>query len=230
MENDFINVIKNAIEITHKYSTGNPDNNLFTKCDENVFNIVGMSGIRTRIMYNNICSKVNEWSEKYLNKSINYLEIGAHRGSSTIASLYKNPNIKATIIDNWSEFGNCQHILEENLRNYANENETQLINEDSFYLKTELKFKPYQVYLYDGCHKTESHKKGITDFVKYLDNLSVVMVDDYSWKQVKDGTLQGFDEINNTHDLLYSHIIDDDNNKIGFWNGIGIFVIRKKND
>lgn len=228
MENDFINEIKNAIYNTHKYNIRNMNNNLLTNCDENVFNIIGMSGRKTRILYNNICNKVNEWYEKNYHKSINYLEIGAHRGSSTIASLYKNPNIKATIIDNWSEFGNCQHILENNLRNYANENEIQLINEDSFFLQTDLKFKPYQVYLYDGCHKTESHKKGIIDFVKYLDNLSVIIVDDYSWKQVKDGTLQGLNEINNTHELIYSNIIEDENNKLEFWNGVGIFAVRKK--
>jgi len=230
MEQELIKVIESAIENTHNWNRTNDKNmrELFTKCDDNVFSITGMSGKNTRIIYNNICNNVNNWYLKYKNKPINYLEIGAHRGSSTIAALYKNSNVNATIIDNWSEFGNCQAELQDNLKKYAPENNIQLINENSFELTTELMYKPYQLYLYDGCHKTHSHKKGITDFVKYLDDLSVVLVDDYSWAQVKTGTLNGLDEIKTTHELIYTHIIEDDNNKVGFWNGLGIFILKKK--
>jgi hypothetical protein len=53
----------------------------------------GMSGNKTRHLYNNICS---------LNGA-NYLEIGTWKGSSFISTFYEN-HINSIVIDNWDEF------------------------------------------------------------------------------------------------------------------------------
>ena len=62
-----------------------------SKLSADILSMEGMSGTKTRHLYNNICSL----------SGANYLEIGVFRGSTFCSAIYGN-NIKATGIDNWS--------------------------------------------------------------------------------------------------------------------------------
>ncbi len=56
-----------------------------SKINNDVINVEGMTGIKTRHLYNNICSY-----KKSNNEKLKYLEIGTWKGSSLISALYKN--------------------------------------------------------------------------------------------------------------------------------------------
>jgi len=189
-----------------------------------LYNLNGMTGRKTRHFYNNLCSLPDS----------RYLEIGAWLGSSSISSLFMNPHCRATIIDNWSEFnGNPEHFIQ-NVKTHIPYNATyQLINEDCFNLSYPLP-RSYNLYLYDGAHDVLSQKKGITEFIKYLDPISIVVIDDWNYPPAQQGTWEGFEEsrvkilykkeILLTHDG--SHTPYDKAN-VDYWNGMAVFVVEK---
>ena len=185
-----------------------------SKCSSQVLNIQGMSGIMTRHLYNNICSLSN----------INYLEIGCNRGSSTISALYKNDMAKATIIDNWSEFGGPKVEFENNVSEFLPNHNITILHEDSFNLQTTITDKFY-IYLYDGHHSVDSHKNAITHFWNNLSDHCIIMVDDYNWDMAKEGTLKGLEEVN--ANIIYMKHVSIPDGQYGFWNGCGIFLIDK---
>jgi hypothetical protein len=79
--------------IEHCRSSVDNSNNNISKLTSDILSMDGMSGNKTRHLYNNICSLNNA----------NYLEIGTWKGSSFISAFYKN-EINPIVIDNWVEF------------------------------------------------------------------------------------------------------------------------------
>lgn len=186
-------------------------------CTLQILSIPGMCGETTRHLYNNICSL----------KDYNLLEIGCWKGASTIAAAYNNNSLKATIIDDWSEFGGPRFEFTKNISKYIPNHPLQIINEDCFRLKSTLQFSLYNIFIYDGPHNINDHENAITSFWKYLSNICIIVVDDWKWNDVKQGTLNGLKKVN-------AHIVRQwelkepiKENKRGVWNGCCIFLINK---
>lgn len=204
-----------------------------SKCTSEILKVDGMCGLTTRHLYNNICSIFTEGvlDQQNKEKEYSYLEIGCWKGASTIASLYKN-NLNATVIDNWTEFGGCKFDFVKNISKYLDENSVkkiQIINQDCFRLKekTVLNYSPYSFFLYDGPHSVQEHCKSIVDFWKYLDDICIIIIDDWNWDAVRNGTYKGFDLVNAK--ILHKWELYEpmEQNKLGLWNGCCIFVIHK---
>lgn len=207
-----------------------------SNCNQNILNIDGMCGIITRHLYNNICSIYNTSSKSSKEimdppNNYSYLEIGCWKGASTIASLYEN-NLNATIIDNWSEFGGCKFDFVKTISKYLDENkqqQIQIINQDCFHLKqdTIFDYSPYIIFLYDGPHQEKDHFRSIVDFWKYLDDTCIIIIDDWNWIDVRNGTYRGFDFVKAK--ILYKWELFEPihENKNGLWNGCCIFLIQK---
>jgi hypothetical protein len=79
--------------INHAKSSVDNANDNISKLTPEILSMDGMSGNKTRHLYNNICSLNNA----------NYLEIGTWKGSSFISAFYNN-EINPIVIDNWAEF------------------------------------------------------------------------------------------------------------------------------
>ena len=109
----------------------------------------------------------------------------------------------------------------------STDNDIQILNEDSFSLKTELKYKPYDIYLYDGDHSIESHEKAITEYFDYLAKYSIIIIDDWCWEQVRTGTFDGFQKVHNNIKNMYKVELIKDLGNTGYWNGCCIFLIEK---
>lgn len=215
-----------------------------SNCNQNILNIDGMCGIITRHLYNNICSIYNKNSKSSKEigdlqnntststSTYSYLEIGCWKGASTIASLYEN-DLNATVIDNWSEFGGCKFDFVKNISKYLHENKQQnsiqIINQDCFHLKQDTIFyySPYTIFLYDGPHQETDHFKSIVNFWKYLDDTCIIIIDDWNWIDVRNGTYRGLNSVK--ANILYKwELFEPTNeNKNGLWNGCCIFLIRK---
>lgn len=215
-ELDFlINHAENAYENSEKR---------ISKLTDEILSIEGMSGEKTRHLYNNICDLDNA----------NYLEIGTYKGSSFISSIYKN-NINSIAIDNWSEFDGPKDEFINNVNNFCPNQKFNFIEKDSFSISESDINKYYNsvdIYLYDGCHKYESHKMAITHFSKFLSKYSIILVDDWrddnNWERVQRGTYDGIKESGLViHKKIEKITFQESTGRSEYWNGFGLFICEK---
>lgn len=187
-------------------------------CDD-IINMDGMSGSMTRHFYNNICSI----------EDCRYLEIGVWHGSSSVSAIYKN-KISSVFIDNWSLFDGNKKVFTDNIKKYNTENSfCNVIEGDCF--DVDLDNLPiFNVYLYDGPHEYEHQYNAIKYFLPKLEDNCIVLIDDWNWKEVQDGTLNAFKDLNVDVKYNYQITTDQPHSELGknnWWNGIGIFIIGK---
>lgn len=201
-----------------RYSLENAANGC-SKLNEEILEFEGLSGFKTRHFYNNICSMDN----------CRYLEIGTWHGSSSISAMYKN-NLNGIFIDNYSLFEGNKDIFLETVEKYKSNSTYRLLDEDCW--KVNLAgLQTINTYLYDGPHEYKDHYNSIKYYYPLLEENCIVMIDDWNWEDVRNGTLDAFKDLNTNIKFKYEIITEqphyDYDGKIGWWNGIGIFVIGK---
>jgi hypothetical protein len=215
--------LEQLIEHTEQ-SLLNSDANV-SKLTQQILNLEGYSGNKTRHFYNNICSL----------EDANYLEVGTWKGSSFISAIYKN-KIKPVAVDNWSEFNGPKEEFFSNVSKFAPESKYDFIEKDSFQINRSdfpESINEIDIYLYDGCHTYDCQKNGITHFYEFFSKYFIIMVDDWrdddSWKQVLKGTWDG---INEKGIIVHKHYertsFQERTGRQDYWNGIGIFICEKK--
>lgn len=194
-----------------------------SKCTPEIIAMEGMSGSRTRHLYNNICS---------IPDTI-YLEVGTWKGSSFISAMFRNESAYGFCVDNWCEFGGPREECISSFSHYLNIENMTVLDMDCWNVNAEhLKHKPITVYLYDGAHTYHDQKRAITHFAPFLSDIAIIMVDDWTcdWVDVKRGTMDGIAEAG-LH-VLYSNEIPKTTENYhqggdSFWNGCGVFVVSK---
>ena len=197
-----------------------------SKINNEILEMYGMTGIKTRHFYNNLLSI----------KDSRYLEVGTWAGSSVCSAMFGNES-KVVCIDNWSEFGgeDIKEIFLEYFDEYKGNNDATFIEDDCF----NVKFgddKRFNIYLYDGGHAYEEHYKAVSQFLEYLDDVFIFIVDDWNWLKVRNGTMDALKD-SNLEVVWKREIILTENDehtplaeaKLNWWNGIAVFVIKKKN-
>jgi asparagine synthetase A len=93
----------------------------------------------------------------------------------------------------------------------------------------------FNIYMYDGNHTNESHYNALLHFYNCLDDTFIFIVDDWNWKEVRDGTLRSIEKLNLKN--LYSKEIrttnDDTHPAWGsqeqqrWHNGIYVSILQK---
>ncbi len=81
------------------------------------------------------------------------------------------------------------------------------------------------MYLYDGGHSSENHIKAITYFWESLSDECVIIIDDWCHHHIREATFKSFSE-KNAH-IIYMKEIQNPSGPYGFWDGCGIFIIKK---
>jgi hypothetical protein len=207
-------------------------NNAFDKAEQNhskvtqdILNMEGMTGKKTRHFYNNLLNM----------EDARYLEIGTWKGSSVCSAMCGN-HAKVVCIDNWSEFGGPKQEFLRNFNAYKGDNDASFIEQDCYTVNT-ADLPKFNIYLYDGEHSEHNHYKALLHYYNCLDDTFIFVVDDWNWKQVRDGTLNSLKTLKLT--ITYSREIrttwDNSHPPQGSpqqqaWHN-GIFVaILKKND
>ena len=206
-------------------SVENSNNNI-SKLTSEILSIDGMSGNKTRHLYNNICS---------LNGA-NYLEIGTWKGSSFISALYGN-DINSIAIDNWVEFNGPKDEFISNVDKFCPDRKFKFIEKDCFKIADdEIKsvYDSIDIYLFDGAHDYESQRKAITYYKHLFSKYVIIIIDDFrsdtpAWANVKKGTYDGIEESG----LVIHHKIEiithqESSGPSEYWNGFGLFVCEKK--
>jgi hypothetical protein len=192
---------------------------------QEILNYKGMSGKKTRHLYNNILNTENA----------KYLEIGTWYGSSSISAIYKN-DLNALFIDNWSQFGGDKNIFQDAIEKYiTKDSNCMLLESDCWKVNLKKIRNDFNIYLYDGGHTEEDHFQALNYYYNNLDDQFIFMVDDWCWGDVRDGTWRAIDTLNLKvrfcHEILLSP--EEHENfpkhlgKDNWWNGIAIFVLEK---
>src|SRR6476620_5399994 len=190
-----------------------------SKLDDYILTMEGMSGIKTRHFYNNVVDFPDS----------RYLEVGVYKGSSFCSAIFGN-NIKATAIDNWSQFGDAKEEFHKNLEKCRGNNyDITVIEHDCFDVVPA--YHKFNVYMYDGGHSQEDHYKSLTHFYPCLEDQFIFIVDDWNWSQVRFGVLKAIVDLK--LDIIWQNSIFTSQNdetkedKEGYWNGITCILLKK---
>jgi hypothetical protein len=89
--------------------------------------------------------------------------------------------------------------------------------------------------MYDGNHTKDSHYKALIHYYNCLDDMFVFIVDDWNWKQVRDGTYDSFKrlKISVMYEREIKTTLDDSHPPLGsekqqqWHNGIYVAILNK---
>ena len=196
-----------------------------SKINDEILKLEGYTGSKTRHFYNNLLNI----------DDARYLEIGMWKGSSLSAAMFQNDAI-ITCIDNYSEFGGIanREILHNNIIKYMGNNKVQLIEDDCFNVNTSI-IEKKNIYLYDGNHSYESHYKALVHYLDILDDMFILVIDDWNWETVRKGTRDAI-ELLNLKVLFEKEIMVEYNDTYTYeenayknwWNGMYVGILEKK--
>lgn len=226
-------LVKHVIESFNRAQT------YTTNLPREVFDMEGYSGMKTRILYNELCSL------KLPDRKTEYFEVGSWKGSTAIASLVNNSHVHGTCIDNWSQFDGPKDEFLGNLKRFGVE--PDVIEADFFSWDPSVLSNKIDIYLYDGPHDYEQHYEGIRHIWPMLNDNSIIIVDDWNWTRVREATLKALSdldanvvqkfEIQHTSDGSHTPLFAGNDITTGkrcvgpawteFWNGCAVFVIKK---
>jgi len=211
------NIYKTLVETAFQ----NAENNI-SKITNDIIAMEGMSGTKTRHFYNNLLTLENA----------RYLEIGTWKGSSVCSAMCGN-KAKIISIDNWSEFGGPKSEFLVNFEKFKGENDATFIENDCFNVDV-LSLPKFNIYMYDGNHTNDSHYKALLHYYNCLDDVFIFIVDDWNWKDVRDGTFNSIKNLNLK--ILYEKEIRltwDNSHTLQplaqdtWWNGIYVAILQK---
>jgi hypothetical protein len=192
--------------------------------DPGVLKIPGMSGLKYRRFINNLVRSLEDAS---------YMEVGSWTGS-TLCSAISGNRVRAVAIDNWSQFGGPKEVFLENLRKFKTPEVDLTVIEDDFRNVNFKSIMKHCIYLFDGPHTSQDQYDGIALAKSALLPCFVLIVDDWNWRAVRDGTLESLTALNMS--VLYSvevrTTLDDSHaaiaNELSDWhNGYFIAVIQQ---
>jgi hypothetical protein len=190
-------------------------------CD-GILQIDGMSGKKTRHFYNNLLNM----------EDARYLEIGTWTGSSVCSAMCGN-KARVVCIDNWSEFGGPKDEFLKNFNTYKGENDVTFIEQDCYTVDIS-QLPKFNIYMFDGNHTKDSHYKALIHYYNCLDDIFVFIVDDWNWKDVRDGTHESLKQLK--LEILYEkeiRLTDDESHtpqdiaRESWWNGIYVAILQK---
>jgi hypothetical protein len=184
--------------------------------DDYVKNIEGMTGVKTRHLYNNIVGM----------PGARYLEIGTWKGSSVCAAMMNN-QAKVLCVDDWSQFSGPKDEFLLNFNQCKGKNDASFMEADCFQIDVN-NIGKYNIYMYDGDHTYDAHYRALSHFIDCLDNTFIFIIDDWNWGDVRGGTLNSIKDLNLKilwNKEIFTPIPEAANHD--WWNGISVFLLEK---
>ncbi|HTE72480.1 MAG TPA: class I SAM-dependent methyltransferase [Actinomycetes bacterium] len=122
-----------------------------------------------------------------------YLEVGSYRGRSVVGAMLDHPGRQAVAIESFAEFGvdpvQARIAVENTLREFGVDDRVRLVVGDAFRrLDRSSVPAPVGVYFYDGAHSRVAQYLGLALAEPLFAERSLVLVDDWSWPQVRSAT------------------------------------------
>jgi len=193
-----------------------------SKITNDIIAMRGLTGTKTRHFYNNLLNR----------EDARYLEIGTWKGSSVCSAMCNN-NATVVCIDNWSEFQGPKSEFLINFEKFKGNNNARFIENDCF--KIDVSTLPkFNIFMYDGNHTTESHYKALLHYYNCLDDIFIFVVDDWNWKDVRDGTINSIQKLNlkvlyekEVRLTLDNSVTPEPELSSTWWNGIYVAILQK---
>lgn len=194
--------------------------NGISRLTEGILKLDGMSSFKIRHLLNNVLS-IPDIPE------INYLEIGVYKGSTFVSALYKNKVHSSYAIDDWSQFEGDNSAFKKACKTYDIV-KYHLIEKDAFKVDLSNIMNKINIYFYDGHHSRESTFSALAYYYPVLTYEFILIVDDYDWSDPHKGIMMAISKLKLEivfSDHLRSSICNDAD---GWWNGVGVFILRKR--
>lgn len=138
----------------------------------------GMSGRKYRYFINNLMEAMS---------NPRYLEIGSWAGSTACSAIYGN-RLTLTCIDNWSQFHGPKDIFLTNIGVVKSELVDFTFIESDFRAVDYSQIGRFNVYMFDGPHEEVDQYDGVVIAQPALDDVYILIVDDWNWPMVSAGT------------------------------------------
>lgn len=180
----------------------------------------GFSTPTMRHLFNNLC-----------NIDGKYLEVGLYMGGTFVASF--NKNLLSIGVEDYSQnFGvsEIKETLKSNINNHCNRaKQVDLYFDDFFKIDTNEFPKEIDILFYDGNHDEEYQAKALPFILDNMADKFIMLVDDYNWESVSNGTKKALDELSDKIKIeQFWHLKGRSNNDDEIWhNGVSIFLINK---
>lgn len=180
----------------------------------------GMSSPRVRHLLNNLCARPHT----------RYLEVGVWRGATFCAALCGNGRTieSAVAVDDFSEFRGCPDAFRQTCELcLPDANPAWMLYQSDFRKVARSKAEQPTVYFYDGDHQRQSQCDALMHFWLGLSDPCILVVDDWQWKDVLAGTMDGLGALNavlhRSWTLKSPRYEDADT----WWNGVFVAVVGK---
>jgi hypothetical protein len=161
-------------------------NQVTSNLSDFVLNMQGMSGKKYRTLVNQLV--------KYT-ADARYLEIGSYKGSTACAAMYQN-KVKTLCIDNFSfEGGLDKQELLNNVNLIMNNNIDFNLIDNDFRNIDYSSIGKFNIYMYDGPHAQRDQYDGVKLAQPALDDVFVLIVDDWNGLEVQKGTFQAIQDL-----------------------------------
>jgi SAM-dependent methyltransferase len=146
--------------------------------DPEILGMIGMSGVKYRHLINNLIRGLDR---------PRYLEVGCWAGS-TLCSAVSFNGVRATGVDNWSEFGGPKDQFLANIARYTTPGAHVNFIESDFRKIDFAALGGFNVYLFDGPHEYQDQYDGLALALPAMDKQFIFIVDDWNWEKVRLGT------------------------------------------
>ena len=192
--------------------------------DPDLLLVPGMSGKKYRMFINALIGELAD---------ARYLEVGCWAGSTLCSAIHGN-RVTALGIDNWSEFGGPRDAFWAHLQRFRTPLADVRFIEADFRAVDFHSCGRFNVYLFDGPHEAQDQYDGIMLAQPALDDVFVLVVDDWNWPRVRAGTFEALARVGLRIDYMLEirTSLDDGHAWVAFqdsdWhNGYFIGVVRK---
>lgn len=150
-------------------------------------NLQGMSGKKYRSFINSLIKVIPD---------PRYLEVGSWKGSTACAAISTN-NLKATCIDNWSQFGGPKNEFNSNIENCLKESNCNFSMIEEDFRKVDYNtLGKFNVYFFDGPHEEIDQYDGVKCVQNALEDVYILIVDDWNMDIIRRGTLTALKDLN----------------------------------
>lgn len=198
-----------------------------SKIDPGIFTLNSPSGKLGRCLMNNL--------GRLFGSDLRYLEIGTERGVAYVSVMNGTSPKYSCVIDPWRSSW-LKPDFDENVKQFLPNlryNQLELITEGCFEIPLSRIKSKINMYFYDAMHQHEFQKKAFTYFNDVFDDVFLTIVDDFNDPEARSGTLEAFNELG--YHILYQKIIPTEfwnmtgggGNPHTYWNGLGVFLIKK---
>lgn len=200
---------------------------LESKINPGIYRLNSPSGTMGRALMNNLADLIKD--------DLRYFEVGTERGVAYVSVMSGHTPKYSCVCDLWPNDW-IKPDFDENVNEFLPDlkyGQLNLLIEDCFSVDPKRIKSKINFYFYDAMHDHLNQKRAYTHFNELFDETFLTVVDDFNDPEARSGTYEAFKELGYT--VLYEKVLPTEywdhkggaGNPNTFWNGLGVFLIKK---